>query len=109
MAQIDKPNLHFNAVTYTGTGSTQNITGVGFQPDLVWVKKRNNADDHNLVDAVRGVTKYLQSNTNIAEATYAGNVSAFGTDGFTVGDGNQVNQNTHTFVSWNWKANGAGS
>ena len=76
---------------------------------MVWVKKRNNADDHNLVDAVRGVTKYLQSNTNIVEATYAGNVSAFGTDGFTVGNGNNVNQNTHTFASWNWKAGGAAS
>jgi hypothetical protein len=101
---INKSSLHMNTKLYTGNGGTQSITGVGFQPDLVWIKKRNTADDHNLVDAVRGVTKYLQSNTNIAEATYAGNVSAFGTDGFTVGDGNQVNQNTHTFASWNWKA-----
>tara|TARA_R100000329_G_scaffold27199_1_gene25363 strand:+ start:595 stop:1650 length:1056 start_codon:yes stop_codon:yes gene_type:complete len=108
-AAISKPSLHFNTKLYTGTGSTQNITGVEFQPDLVWIKKRNNADDHSLVDAVRGVTKYLQSNSNVTEQTYAGNVSAFGTDGFTVGDGNNVNQNTHTFASWNWKAGGSTS
>ena len=109
-ASITKPSLHFNTKTYTGTGSTHNVTGVGFQPDLTWIKCSSHSDDHNLVDVVRGVTKYLQSNSNIAEATYSGNVSAFGTDGFTVGDGNQVNQNGRTFVSWNFKAgNSSGS
>jgi hypothetical protein len=37
---IKKPSDYFNTKLYTGTGSTLNITGVGFQPDLVWTKGR---------------------------------------------------------------------
>ena len=109
MAQIDKPTDYFNTVLYTGNGSTQSITGVGFQPDMVWVKKRNNADNHALHDVIRGTTKYISSDNNAAEATWAGGLTSFDSDGYSLGVSNFMNQNTHTFVSWNWKANGAGS
>ena len=59
---INKSTDHFNTKLYTGTGSTQNITGVGFQPDWVWCKTRNDTQDHQIIDAVRGVTKTLASN-----------------------------------------------
>jgi hypothetical protein len=62
MAIIDKPTDHFNTVLYTGNNSTNVITGVGFQPDLVWLKDRDNANSHNLYDSVRGATKALISN-----------------------------------------------
>jgi hypothetical protein len=61
-SNINKPNEYFNSVLYTGNGSTQSITGVGFQPDLVWIKNRNSTNEHNLTDIVRGATKYLHSN-----------------------------------------------
>ena len=64
MAQIDKPNLHFNTKLYTGNGGSQSITGVGFQPDWLWFKKRNGAADSSL-DAVRGVRKSLTSNNEV--------------------------------------------
>ena len=66
---ISKPSLYFNTKLYTGTGSSNAVTGVGFQPDLVWLKKRSGADNHYWFDAVRGATKYIRSNLNSAEAS----------------------------------------
>ena len=51
----------FNTVTYAGNGGTQSITGVGFEPDLVWIKNRGFANSHQLVDSVRGATKHVFS------------------------------------------------
>ena len=99
---------YFNAVLYTGNGSTNAITGVGFQPDWVWIKERSGAADHGLYDAVRGVQKQLESNTTTAETTETTGLTAFGSDGFTVGALAQLNTNTDTYVAWNWKANGSG-
>jgi len=112
MAQINKPNLHFNTVLYTGNGSTQSITGVGFQPDWVWVKERSSTSSHQLVDAVRGYNKRLFSNSNSAQATDGSpynDFKSFDTDGFSIGNGGAVNENSQTYAAWNWKANGAGS
>jgi len=100
---------YFNTVLYTGTGSSLSVTGVGFQPDFVWIKERAGAADHGLYDAVRGVQKQLESNTTDAETTETTGLTAFNSDGFTVGALAQLNTNTDTYVSWNWKANGAGS
>ena len=106
---INKSSDFFNTKLYTGTGSSNAVTGVGFQPDLVWLKKRSGADNHYWFDAVRGATKYIRSNLTSAEATDAGSLSAFGSDGFTVVSEGDINANGATMASWNWKANGAGS
>ena len=99
-----QPSDFFNNVLYNGTGVAQSITGVGFQPDLTWIKCRTNAEWHNLVDAVRGDTKYSYSNSNVGEATDSDRVTSFDADGFTLGTDVNVNINSHTFVGWNWKA-----
>ena len=106
---INKSSLHFNTKLYTGNGGTNAITGVGFQPDWVWIKNRSSAQDHQIYDAVRGVNKKLESNNSEAEATLGGGLQAFGTDGFTLGDHSESNDNGDSYVSWDWKANGAGS
>jgi len=106
---IDKSSLHFNTKLYTGTGSSNAITGVGFQPDFTWIKKRSGAENNALFDAVRGVTKYLKSDETASEVTEASSLSAFGTDGFTVVSSGKTNTSSATYASWNWKANGAGS
>jgi len=106
---INKSGDYFNTKLYTGNGSTNAITGVGFQPDWTWIKKRNGTTWHNLYDAVRGVTKAIASNDTGAEDTRATGLTTFGTDGFTVGADNNANANGDTYASWNWKANGAGS
>jgi hypothetical protein len=101
---------YFNTVLYTGDGSTQAITGVGFQPDLVWIKARETVTsngNHGVWDAVRGTSAALRTNTTEAELGYG--VTAFGADGFTVPSNTEVNENTKDYVAWCWKANGAGS
>ena len=102
------PSEHFNTVLYTGTGAAQSITGVGFQPDLVWVKGRSFADVHVLSDAIRGDASTLYSNATNAENTSSTFITSKDSDGFTVGTDNSVSYNANTFVGWNWKANGAG-
>jgi hypothetical protein len=105
MAQINKPNLYFNTKLYTGNdGTGRSITGVGFQPDFVWVKDRSNAYEHGLFDAIRGVTKALNSNDNTAEDTISNSLTAFGSDGFTVGSHTIINGNNNDYASWNWLA-----
>ena len=108
---INKSTDYFNTKLYTGNGGTQSITGVGFQSDWSWFKKRNGAADSSIMDAVRGVRKSLTSNNNEAEYTETSGLSSWDSDGFSF-DGagfDYVNTNGDTFASWNWKANGAGS
>ena len=109
MAQINKPSDYFNTVLYTGNGSTQSITGVGFQPDWVWLKGRSVAAGSNLSDSVRGVNKQLQTASTAAEETLTTCVTAFDSDGFSLGSNGNVNGNTNTYVSWNWLASGTAS
>ena len=103
------PSDHFNTVLYSGNGSARTISGVGFQPDWNWTKPTNNSGSHVLTDAVRGNTKFLESNSTGAEQTTSSGITAFNSDGYTLGTGNDWNVNSDTFVSWNWKANGSGS
>jgi len=100
---IALPGEHFNTVIWSGNGTGQSITGVGFQPDFVWMKQRSNANDHALVDAVRGVLKGLSSNSTASENTF-NHLTAFNTDGFSVGTSAQANSLGSTYVAWNWKA-----
>ena len=97
-----------NTKLYTGNASTQAITGVGFQPDLVAIKERGGSNHHRNFDSVRGATKDLHFNLQDAEDTTSG-VTSFDSDGFTLGSVAGSNGSGLTFASWNWKANGAGS
>ena len=101
---------YFNPVLYTGNSSTNTITGVGFQPDWTWLKRRDNTYSHVLQNAVTGVTKYLSSNLTNAEDTYSLYIQSWNSDGFTLGSGDNASNNSgSTYVAWNWKANGSGS
>ena len=106
---IDKPTDYFNTVLYTGTESSgKTVTGVGFQPDWIWIKNRTDASNHNLYDSVRGGNGtshyWLKSNSNVVEGTNTSSLLTIDSDGFTLGDGNEVNGSSDNIVSWNWKA-----
>ena len=102
---IKKPSDYFNTKLYTGDGTNPRaITGVGFQPDLVWNKPRSAANSHALLDSVRGATKFLSSDVTDAEYTYGNSIQSFDSDGFTCGDNASFNQNGTTYASWNWLA-----
>jgi len=107
---INKSTDYFNTKLYTGNGSTNTAqTGVGFQPDWTWIKERSSTSSHNLTDAVRGANNSLSSNLTSGNAVETQSLISFDSDGFTVGSGGGVNENSQTYASWNWKANGQGS
>jgi len=108
MAQINKPDEYFNTKLYTGNGGTNAVTGVGFQPDWVWVKDRTSANSHGLFDVIRGATNALLSNTDNATITNANYLQSFDSDGFTLGSEGAFNTNTNNYASWNWLAGGTG-
>ena len=99
------PNQHFAANTWTqGTTDVTIVNTGGFQPDLVWIKARNNAQNHYLIDSVRGATSLLRSNAATAESTGSTWVT-FNSNGFVPSSANTVT-NTYTYVAWQWKAGG---
>ena len=102
---IAKPANYFDVKLYTGNGSTQTVSGLGFSPDLVWLKSRSSGGyAHRLNDTVRGVTKELYSNLTSAEFTDASGLTAFNSDGFSVGSTPGYNENAGTYVAWAWDA-----
>ena len=106
---IINPNKHFDVLTWTGNGSTgQNITGINFKPDLLWIKKRNETESWGGYDSVRGVNKRLYINDSNAEETIT-TLSAFYHGGFRVegSGGGPTNDNNDTYVGFCWKAGGA--
>ena len=107
-AQGSSPADYFNTVLWSGDGtSTRSITGVGHQPDMLWIKNRSSSSyNHHLVDAVRGVSNRLVPNGTQAEAPSY--VNSFEADGFELNSDTTVNGSGNSYVGWNWKANGSG-
>jgi hypothetical protein len=101
---INNGSLFMNTKLYTGNGSTQSITGVNFQPDMIWQKERSSNSYHVLTDAVRGNTKQLFPNDASGDATSSLYITSFDSDGFGQGQNNDTNQSGQTYASWNWKA-----
>ena len=100
-----QPSDFFNTVLYTGTGATRTVTGAGFQPDFTWIKQRNGTYVPQLYDTTRGAGYHLRSDSNAAQSAIdLTGLSAWTSDGFTLNDRAQVNYDTGTFASWNWKA-----
>ena len=96
----------FSTVVYEGNqNSSIYIGGTGFKPDLVWGKNRSSASNHWLFDSVRGTTKMLQSDQTNAEETQTG-VTAFSSDGFTLGTWIGSTKTGDDYVAWNWDMGG---
>jgi hypothetical protein len=104
---------HFNAVLYTGTSAINAITGVGFEPDLVWLKQRSNAQNHALFDTVRGANNFIMSNSaSVKNTRTTDTLSSFDDDGFTLTAYSSdafINYTGRTMVAWCFKAGGAAS
>ena len=103
---INDPSAYFQTLLYTGGSSSYTNDGNSdLQPDWVWIKARNNAYEHKLWDSSRGTTKLLVSNSTVAEATQSG-LTAFNSDGFSLGGDGGSNDASTNFVAWQWKGNG---
>ncbi len=96
---------YFNTVLYTGNGGSHALTGVGFQPDWIWIKNRTSSVDyHNVYDSSRGTPRLYPNDTNAEET---GHIVSYDTDGFTLNTNNtNSNASSTSYVAWNWKANG---
>ena len=108
---IDDPSAYFHTQLYTGDGASTNaITNDAnagdFQPDWIWIKRRDGADNHHLFDTSRGITKELNTNGTGGEGSGTNLVKSSDTDGFTLGDNGGVNGSSETYVAWQWIANG---
>ena len=105
MAYISfQPKDYFNTVLYTGNNGAHSITGVGFRPDWIWLKPRNYADHHRLMDVVRGQYT-IYSNRNVAQDANSSHFTSFDSDGFTLaGSDGGWNSSSYNYVSWNWRA-----
>ena len=103
-----KPEKHFDTLLYTGDGSSNNrVTGLGFKPDLIWIKSRSTTDNHVLQDSVRGNFIIYPNLDSVEGATGGGWVKSFNPDGFTTDVNGPINTNSHNYVAWCWKAGGA--
>ena len=104
---IDKQSSHFVTKLYSGTGSSNAITGLNFRPDFTWVKRYDSGtNNHRMANSVTGSAEVHSANLqNVgADATY---FSSFDANGFTVGTAADPNANGGSYVSWNWRAGGA--
>jgi len=106
---IIKPTDYFNTTLYAGNGSSKTITGIPFAPSLVWIKARSAAENHVMVDTVRGANNYIMPNTTNTNDTNSEFLKSFTSDGYTLGLGDRVNKSSTNLVSWNWKAGTTGS
>ncbi len=100
---IDKPSDYFDSVLYTGNTSTgTTISSLDFAPNMVWFKSRTQAENHQIYDSVRGVTKRIIPNGTQAEATASTGLTNFDSNGFRTGGENETDSGN--IVAWNWKA-----
>lgn len=103
---IKRSRQYFDTRLRTGTGAAASVADLEFAPDLVWIKSRSAATNHNLFDRVRGAQKGLGSNLQSSQYTDANSLSALNSNGYSLGtdaSSRGVNVNTATYVDWIWK------
>jgi hypothetical protein len=104
---IDDPSAYFQTAIWSGTGSALSVTFDGnsdMQPDMVWVKNRTVASDHRLTDSVRGTGSHLVPNDTAIQDTSSSALTAFNSDGFSVGTEQSYSRSGSNHVAWAWKA-----
>ena len=102
---IKLSDKYFDSILYTGNDSTNNITGLNFSPDWIWIKQRNGTFWHQMFDTVRGVNRRLYTNRTDGENLNDPTLTAFNSDGFTLGDDDGgINGGSNTYVAWCWEA-----
>jgi hypothetical protein len=107
---IVKGNTNFDVVLRTGgapSGGTYATTLDLTQGGLLWDKGRSAVSSNNLVDSVRGISKFLISNSTAAEGTDANFITAFNNGSFQTGTSDYAS--SVSLVDWIWKAGGTAS
>jgi hypothetical protein len=108
---INKSSNFFTTATWSGTSSQQTIS-LPFQADWIWVKRRNSTVNHASQDIVNAFGNRLSPNRNVVLGSEPHGIGTVDANGFNFKgsyNGSGYNESGGTYVSWNWKANGAGS
>ena len=110
-SNIDDGSAHFHTLLYTGNASddrdiTNDANAGDFKPDFLWIKERSSTSSHQLVNSTVGARYALLTDSGNAEDDDTNRIQSFNTDGFQVGTASTVNENSQTYVAWQWKANG---
>lgn len=101
---ITDPTLFYGALAWAGDGvDDRSITGLNFQPDIVWWKVRANTNWHRLCDSVRGATEYIFPNDSSVETTDTNECQAFESGGIQIGTDVAINSATEDYTAWCWK------
>ena len=107
---IDDPSEYFTTTLYVGNQTARSITNSAnagnFQPDFLWIKVRNNANNHRMFDSSRGHAEDLKSNLTEGGEASTDRCTGFDANGFSLGNNAEVNSNTLNIVAWQWKVNG---
>ena len=118
----DRPEDYMTTALWThdvnNPASGEKSINLGFRPDLVWSKNRDNAEHHYLMDSVRGNAgdKFLALPFTGAEqgeqsVNNTGAYYDFTSTGFDIIDDNsavgEIYYTNRTYVGWTWKASGA--
>ena len=102
---IDKSSDYFDNVLYSGTGSSNSITGLGFSPNLVVAKRRNTSGHSHLwIDTIRGGNTSFQTETVDPDNTNANRNMTFDSNGVTwTSDTGNANASGGTYSLNVWK------
>jgi len=103
---------NFDTILFNKSTAPASITGLEFQPDIVWTKNIANAYHSILFDAVRGASSGgIYPSGSEYEDYFAVNsdLVSFDTNGFTIGSTSSTNVQLGSNVGWTWKVNGSGS
>ena len=99
---------NFSPLLYNGNGSSQVVTGLDFEPGLVWMKSRNSVNKNVLTNVIRGTDRQLFTDSTDQESVNSNRITSFNSNGFTIGSGDsRINSSGVTYVAWCWKAGGS--
>ncbi len=97
----------FSIDVWDGSGSARSITNnidLSTKEGLVWIKKRSGGANHTLQDTIRGATKHIRSSGDSYEGTEAQTITAFNSDGFSLGTDDITNASGSTYVGWTFRS-----
>ena len=96
----------FNTFLWDGNSSSRSITNnidLSGEGGLVWIKKRSGSANHTFQDTARGATKHIRSNGDSSESTEAQTITAFNSNGFTIGTDDLVNATGSEYAGWTFR------
>ena len=103
---IAKPSVHFDCPTWAGSGSTTTVSGMGFKPDMIWIKRYDGTGHPVLNNSSEGTGQnWIPSGNNANDTTTY--VASYTSDGFTLTGGENIsNVGGQDYMASCWKVNG---